>query len=920
MKRLAVTCTALVALCFSAGTAFPQTADDWAAAFHARHPQQGVKTLDELVPPDPPLPPADPAWETEKSGTAATEADETTLSDVATVFGESGGVAAPPQAEAVQMDTATAASAASASAVPADWMEKAAFGFSFRLPPDFKQADTRNDDEIGFFSGDMATRKGVGLNVTLIEDPAREFRPDGEMVPQSQPDVTLANGMVFHRVIVDAKLKDGNTLYLDAVYSDQQMFEGKHVGFLWAVINEPVADHEATHQTILSSLSHVQDTAAPPTAEPAAKMTSIFGGLVELPIPSEFGHIFEDEDRFSATSDDYTRAIGLARGYAITRDIGWLAEIPPDASQTVDNMMGQMARVYFWKTSEGEEGQTKVSFHRVWILNDCLLEKGQPLGVRLDGDEAFVDGSDARGFLNPMKLTQKLVPCARDNAPTAKTPEPGTGATEVPPPAPDAGADTATADKTVPPVVMGEQVRFMHLSFNIPQGWQRLDGTPDNQPRYASPGATAETGMTIMLVAEDPQLPGQPGTTGVDVLSTRVVTMDGHKATLETWHHAETDSFGQTLSLPDIEPGKVIRIVAWTPRREWSGSEPVAQAIFASVSAAKDELSPPPVATPDDATTEPPSQTENETGTDDGQAAVSPNPALRPGWQQWDLTEIIFATPNGWTPFGDPSPLSFSGDDWEVALAERTEAVESGALLVIGWQREPSLYSAGNDATSTQAAHLGDLDATRFNFEVRDKYNNTKGFDVIANAPIAGRTLFMTCRMPIKAWKKQGRTCEDVLATLIATAPPPSAPAKPSDTTASEQTQGTEEEVGKLHTPAKGSAERKLILDTARGPLSKDLGKSLVMIVQTLNTDGHWAYLQARPLSADGTSPFDWSGTPYAEYIRDGSASDILMVLLVKRGSAWRVVNTAIAPSDVAWSTWVDTYHLPERLFQHEAQ
>lgn len=914
MKRLAAISATLAALCLGTGAAFPQSADDWAAAYHTHHPQQDVKTLDELVPPDPPLPPPDPAWQTDEAEPAATEADEATLTDVMKVFGESGGVPAPPRAEAAPTDAAAAAPPASASTVPADWIEKKAFGFSFRLPPDYKLVEEHSDD-VSFFSGDMANRKGVGFSARLISDPAYEFRPDGELVPQPQPDVTLANGIIFHRVTINTLVKDGHTIGLDAVYSDQQLFEGKYVGFLWALLNEPAAEHEATHQTILSSLSRLQETPAPPPTEPAAKMTSVLGGLIELPIPPDFGHVFEDDDRFSATSDDYTRAIGLARGYAITRDIGWLAEIPPDASQTVDNMMGQMARVYFWKTSEGEDEQTKVSFHRVWILNDCLLEKGQPLGVRLDGDEAFVDGSDARGILDPMKLTQKLVPCARDNAPTAKTPEPGTGATEVPPPAPDAGADTATADKTVPPVVMGEQVRFMHLSFNIPEDWQRLDGTPDNQPRYASPGATAETGMTIMLVAEDPQPPGQPGTTGVDVLSTRVVTMDGTKATLETWHHAETDSFGQTLSLPDIEPGKVIRIVAWTPRREWSGAEPVAQAIFASVSADKDEPSPPPVAIPDDARTEPPAQT----GTDDERAAVSHNPALRPGWQQWDLTEIMFATPNGWTPFGDPSPLSFSGDDWEVALAERPEAVESGALLVIGWQRDPSLYSAGNDATSTQAAHLGDFDATRFDFEVRDEYNNTKGFDVIAKVPVAGRSLFMTCRMPIKAWKKQGRTCEDVLATLIATAPPPAAP-ETSDTTGSDQPQMAAEELGSLHTPPKGSAERKLILDTARVPLSKDLGKPLVMLVRTLNTDGHWAYLQARPLSADGTSPFDWSGTPYAEYIRDGSASDILMVLLVKKGGAWRVVDTAIAPSDVAWANWVDTYHLPDRLFQREAQ
>lgn len=120
----------------------------------------------------------------------------------------------------------------------------------------------------------------------------------------------------------------------------------------------------------------------------------------------------------------------------------------------------------------------------------------------------------------------------------------------------------------------------------------------------------------------------------------------------------------------------------------------------------------------------------------------------------------------------------------------------------------------------------------------------------------------------------------------------------------------------RLHTPGKGTAERKAILDAARAPLARQLGKSLMMVVQVLRTDGHWAYLQATPYSADGKGPFDWSGTPFARDIEDGFASDILMVLLERNGAGWRVLELVIGPTDVAWLNWAESYRLPEALFK----
>lgn len=118
----------------------------------------------------------------------------------------------------------------------------------------------------------------------------------------------------------------------------------------------------------------------------------------------------------------------------------------------------------------------------------------------------------------------------------------------------------------------------------------------------------------------------------------------------------------------------------------------------------------------------------------------------------------------------------------------------------------------------------------------------------------------------------------------------------------------------RYYTPGRGSAERRAIMDAARGPVSRELGQTVIFVVQTLRTDGNWAYLQAEPRNPDG-SAVNWYNTPFARDWANDMMSDVIMVLLRRDGGGFIVVDYVIGPTDVYWYGWLGTYGLPEALF-----
>src|SRR3546814_21188419 len=68
-----------------------------------------------------------------------------------------------------------------------------------------------------------------------------------------------------------------------------------------------------------------------------------------------------------------------------------------------------------------------------------------------------------------------------------------------------------------------------------------------------------------------------------------------------------------------------------------------------------------------------------------------------------------------------------------------------------------------------------------------------------------------------------------------------------------------------IHTPEKGSTERAQLLDAARAPVQKKLGRDVLRFeVDQIRAGGGWAFVYGRMHKPDG-SVSDLAGTPLAD-------------------------------------------------------
>lgn len=111
------------------------------------------------------------------------------------------------------------------------------------------------------------------------------------------------------------------------------------------------------------------------------------------------------------------------------------------------------------------------------------------------------------------------------------------------------------------------------------------------------------------------------------------------------------------------------------------------------------------------------------------------------------------------------------------------------------------------------------------------------------------------------------------------------------------------------------AAERQVILDTARGPAEKELGKPVVFVVKQLSQQTGWAFLRAT-LQGAGGQPWSYRGTRYQEAAEHGLKSDDYVALLQQQHGSWVVREYRIGPTDVAWVDWSRRYGAPAALFE----
>jgi hypothetical protein len=116
--------------------------------------------------------------------------------------------------------------------------------------------------------------------------------------------------------------------------------------------------------------------------------------------------------------------------------------------------------------------------------------------------------------------------------------------------------------------------------------------------------------------------------------------------------------------------------------------------------------------------------------------------------------------------------------------------------------------------------------------------------------------------------------------------------------------------------PEKGSAERAALLDTLRPSVEKELKQKIVFVINQVNVQGPWAFVDGRLRTTDGKVP-TWKGTPYAQAAKYGAQSDGISALLKRSGNRWRIVEKAIGCTDVCYVDWWKRYKAPKAVFPY---
>jgi hypothetical protein len=116
------------------------------------------------------------------------------------------------------------------------------------------------------------------------------------------------------------------------------------------------------------------------------------------------------------------------------------------------------------------------------------------------------------------------------------------------------------------------------------------------------------------------------------------------------------------------------------------------------------------------------------------------------------------------------------------------------------------------------------------------------------------------------------------------------------------------------HTPARGSPERKAIVDALRLPVSRMLKGPVAFAISHLKVDRKWALLIAVPRRPTGEA-IDYSDTKWAEAVRRQEFKDEIVALMRQRGVRWRVVWYVIGATEPPWRDWAKRYKAPPGIF-----
>lgn len=121
-----------------------------------------------------------------------------------------------------------------------------------------------------------------------------------------------------------------------------------------------------------------------------------------------------------------------------------------------------------------------------------------------------------------------------------------------------------------------------------------------------------------------------------------------------------------------------------------------------------------------------------------------------------------------------------------------------------------------------------------------------------------------------------------------------------------------------VHEPAKGSAERKAILDSIRPAIEAQMRGAVEFSINIMLSDGEWAFVGADPRRPGGGA-IDPETTAFAG---QSDMMDGLTTYALARfaGGRWNHIDDVVGPMDVAYISWLEQYQVPKAVIGMEPQ
>lgn len=121
-----------------------------------------------------------------------------------------------------------------------------------------------------------------------------------------------------------------------------------------------------------------------------------------------------------------------------------------------------------------------------------------------------------------------------------------------------------------------------------------------------------------------------------------------------------------------------------------------------------------------------------------------------------------------------------------------------------------------------------------------------------------------------------------------------------------------------VHEPAKGSAERKAILDAIRPAIEAQMRGPVEFSITIMLSDGEWAFVGANP-QRPGGGEIDPETTAFAG--QSETMDGLTTYALVRYANGrWNHIDDIVGPTDVAYMSWLEQYQVPTAVIGMEPQ